>query len=100
MSEMWWRRRPKRDEDGRDDRDEVDAAELIASYSAWLDDRTTQARRRGRDLAFFDTPLRATGDPTMPYVGWSHVFLERGATPPLGESWTIYRLGPPNEDDA
>jgi hypothetical protein len=93
MSDMWWRRRPS-----RDDRDEVAAAELIASYSAWLDDRTTQARRRGCDLAFFDSPLRKTGDPTMPYVGWTHVFLERGAKPPLGETWTVYRLGDHEED--
>jgi hypothetical protein len=91
MNGMWWRRRPERPEDS--DRDAVDAAELIASYSAWLDDRTRQARRRGCDLAFFDSPLRRTSDPTMPYVGWTHVFLERGASPPLGENWTVYRLG-------
>lgn len=98
MSEMWWRRRPVRGPDGPDDRDQVDAAELIASYSSWLDDRTRQARRRGCDLAFFDSPLRRTADPTMPLVGWTHVFLERGAKPPLGESWTVYRLGDPDED--
>lgn len=74
------------------------AAQLIASYSAWLDDRTAQARRRGCDLAFFDSPLRRTGDPTMPYVGWTHVFLKRGAKPPLGEAWTVYRLGDRDED--
>lgn len=98
MSEMWWRRRPGSGREAPDDRDGVDAAELIASYSAWLDDRTGQARRRGCDLAFFDSPLKRTGDPTMPLVGWTHVFLERGASPPLGESWTVYRLGPKEEE--
>jgi hypothetical protein len=26
------------------------------------------------------------------FVGWSHILLEPGCTPPPGESWTVYRL--------
>ena len=61
----------------------------------WIADRTLQlaeAHAAGKDLAFFDTELTALGGGLL--QGWVHVLLEPGEHPPLGETWTIYRLHP------
>ena len=82
---MWWNKAV-----GLEDRDELDGLDLIESFDAWLSDRLDEAHAAGKDLAFFDTDIRPTGPGR--YVGWSHVLLEPGCHPPLGETWTVYRL--------
>jgi len=85
---MWWT-----DASRQDDRDTAGALALIESFDAWLSARLAEAYLAGKDLAFFDTALRK--DEEGRPVGWAHVLLEPGCHPPLGESWTVYRLQTP-----
>lgn len=84
---MWWTKAS-----GLDDRDQLAGLDLIESFDAWLSERLAEAHDAGKDLAFFDTELKPT--PEGRFIGWSHVLLEPGFHPPLGESWTVYRLQP------
>jgi hypothetical protein len=72
------------------DRDAQDAFSLIDSFDLWLSARVAEAYDAGKDLAFFDTELTAIGGGLL--NGWVHILLEPGEHPPMGESWTIYRL--------
>ena len=72
------------------DRDGHDALDLIDSFDLWLSARLAEAYTTGKDLAFFDTQLTPVGGGLL--TGWAHVLLEPGHHPPLGESWTVYRL--------
>jgi hypothetical protein len=72
------------------DRDTQDAHDLIDSFDLWLSARLAEAYATGMDLAFFDTELRFIGGGLM--QGWAHVLLKPGDHPPLGETWTVYRL--------
>jgi hypothetical protein len=82
---VWWNKAF-----GLEDRDELAGLDLIESFDAWLSERLDEAHAASRDLAFFDTAIRPVADGR--YVGWSHVLLEPGCHPPLGETWTVYRL--------
>ena len=72
------------------DRDTQDAFDLIDSFDLWLSARLAEAYGAGKDLAFFDTELTVLGGGLLD--GWTHVLLEPGHHPPLGETWTVYRL--------
>jgi hypothetical protein len=74
------------------DRNAQDAFDLIDSFDLWLSARLAEAYGAGKDLAFFDTELTAVGGGLM--NGWAHVLLDPGCHPPLGETWTVYRLHP------
>ncbi len=82
---MWWTKAS-----GLDDRDQLAGLDLIESFDAWLSDRLQEAYAANKDLAFFDTQMTRLDDGRL--VGWSHVLLEPGSHPPLGETWTVYRL--------
>jgi hypothetical protein len=75
---------------GLDDRNGSNGLELIECFDAWLSERLAEARGAGKDLAFFDSELRRTPDGRL--TGWTHLLLDPGSNPPLGESWTVYRL--------
>lgn len=82
---MWWTKAS-----GLEDRDRLAGLDLIESFDAWLSDRLREAYAADKDLAFFDTQMSQLDDGRL--VGWSHVLLEPGDHPPLGETWTVYRL--------
>jgi hypothetical protein len=82
---MWWNKAV-----GLEDRDDLAGLDLIESFDAWLSERLDEAHAAAKDLAFFDTEI--TRLDSGRYVGWSHVLLEPGCHPPLGETWTVYRL--------
>ena len=82
---MWWNKAF-----GLEDRDDLDSLDLIESFDAWLTVRLEEAHRASKDLAFFDTALKPAEGGR--FVGWNHILLEPGCTPPPGESWTVYRL--------
>ncbi len=82
---MWWNKAV-----GQEDRDDLAGLDLIESFDAWLSERLDEAHAARKDLAFFDTDIKQLESGR--YVGWSHVLLEPGCHPPLGETWTVYRL--------
>ncbi len=82
---MWWTKAS-----GLDDRNKLSGLDLIEAFDAWLTVRLEEAHKAGKDLAFFDTNLRPADGGR--FVGWSHILLEPGCTPPPGQDWTIYRL--------
>ncbi|HEX5377414.1 MAG TPA: hypothetical protein VFW47_02515 [Phenylobacterium sp.] len=82
---MWWTKAS-----GLEDRDQLTGIDLIECFDAWLTERLDEAHAAGKDLAFFDTRLERKADGR--HVGWSHVLLDPGCHPPLGETWTVYRL--------
>ena len=84
---MWWTTAS-----GLDDRNELAGLDLIEAFDAWLTERLDEAHAAHKDLAFFDTEMKRL--PNGRHVGWSHVLLEPGCHPPLGETWTVYRLQP------
>ena len=86
-SSEWWR-----DAVGPADRDLVCPRELLDSFDVWLSQRLSEARRRGQNLAFFDTDLLR--DANGRWNGWAHILFDPDCPPVLGDRWTIYALFP------
>ena len=86
-SSEWWRDAP-----GSPDRDKVCPRELVTSFDAWLSQRLTDARRKGKNLAFFDTDLFR--DAKGQWNGWAHILFDPDCPPALGDRWTIYEIFP------
>jgi len=83
----WWRDAP-----GPADRHQVCPGDLLDSFDVWLSRRLSDARRRGRNLAFFDTDLFR--EPDGSWNGWAHILFDPDFPPVLGDRWTVYWLFP------
>lgn len=83
----WWRGAP-----AAPDRDRVCPSELVDCFDAWLSRRLSDALRKGKNLAFFDTDLFR--EPGGQLNGWAHILFDPDCPPVLGDQWTIYEIFP------
>ena len=84
----WWRDAPR-----APDRDQVCPKELVDSFDAWLSRRLTDAMRKRKNLAFFDTDLFRDSEGQL--NGWAHILFDPDCPPVLGDRWTVYEVFPP-----
>lgn len=70
----------------------ISAKAVLDAFDRWLSHRIAEARAAGMDLAFHDRELDIAPGRDPALVGWSHLLLEPGTSPPPGPDWTLYRL--------
>ncbi|OXE35976.1 MAG: hypothetical protein CGW95_10605 [Phenylobacterium zucineum] len=81
-----------RDVPGPRDRHQAGPQELLESFDQWLSERLSDARRRGKNLAFSDAELHREDNGR--WDGWDFIYFDPEDPPELDEQWTVYRLFP------